>query len=88
MITCRAGARRIGHCFSWSRGQVTGLGTGHDDIIDLHTASWHYVILVDEPMFRRFCSFKGRRSRRRRRADAFVLQPTSLWPYIRGFTEG
>ena len=40
--------------------------TGRDDIVDLHTAYGHYVILIDESMFGRFRSFKGHRSRRRR----------------------
>ena len=38
-----------------------------DDIIDLHTACWQCVILIDESTVGRFRSFKGHRSRRRRR---------------------
>ena len=72
MITWRAGARRSGRCSSWSRGQVTGGLTCRDDIIDSHTACWHYVIIVDESMFGRFRSCKGHRSRCYHRADACV----------------
>ena len=39
-----------------------------DDIIDLHTACWHCVLLADESVVDRFRSFKGHRSRRRRRS--------------------
>ena len=69
MVTWGAGARRIGRYSSWSRGQVTGWVTC-DDIIDLHTACWLYVIFVDQFMFGR--SFKGHRSRRHKGADTCV----------------
>ena len=53
---------QVGHVVKW---QVEWHVV--DDIIDLHTACCHYVILVDESIVGRFCSVTGHRSRCRRR---------------------
>ena len=67
MVMWGAGAPRIGRCTGWSRGQWQAEWHVVDDIIDLHTACWYYVILVDESIVGRFRCFKGHRSRSRRR---------------------
>ena len=60
--------------------------TCRDDIIDLHTACCHFVILVDEFIVGCFPPLKAIVHSMVAGADAW-LQPALQRPYICGFTE-